>query len=158
MTKTNGEAMITHTAIGVTVVCAVILFTACTSNRPYRTNYTPCNTTQTNANCGDAVIELTPDYTLGFVEFDDQGWFWNRDQLKAVGNMVQHEAGMDKSSAPKGIIMVLFVHGWKNNASTESTNVVMFRETLQELRACFENGKESIIRKVLMLYNIGCMS
>src|SRR6266536_3539250 len=74
---------------------AVVLFTVgCASNRPFRTSSTPCDTTQSNAVGTKAVIETTPEYKLGFVEFDDQGWFWDREQLKTVEKMIQTEAGL----------------------------------------------------------------
>src|SRR5208282_779696 len=88
---------------------ALLLFTAgCASNRPFRTRFAPCDTTQTNAACAKAAIEVTPDYKLGFVEFDDQGWFWDRAQLGAVENMLKTEAGIGHTNNAAGIIIVLF--------------------------------------------------
>ncbi len=113
---------------------AVVLFTAgCTHNRPYRTVLAPCDTAQTNASCTKAAIETTPEYKLGFVEFDDQGWFWDSEQLKVVEQMLQTEAGIGQSNKAEGIVMVLFVHGWKNNAAYDNENVEMFRAMLKEL-------------------------
>jgi len=116
------------------IVCAALLFVVgCTANRPYRTSFTPCNPAQTGADCTNAVIESTPDYKLGFVEFDDQGWFWNRQQLKAVEQMIRTEAGIGQTNQARGIVIVLFVHGWKNNAAFDNENVEMFRATLKQM-------------------------
>jgi hypothetical protein len=113
---------------------ALLLFTAgCASNRPFRTSFAPCDTTQTNAGCAKAAIEVTPDYKLGFVEFDDQGWFWDREQLRAVENMLKTEAGIGQTNNAAGIIIVLFAHGWKDNAAYDNENVQMFRAVLSEL-------------------------
>ena len=118
----------------VVVVCAVSLFGfGCAANRPFRTSFEPCDTSQPGTNCAHAVIETTPGYKLGFVEFDDQGWFWDRRQISAVENLIRSEAGLSQPAAPQGIIIVLFVHGWKNNAAFGNTNVQMFRATLTEL-------------------------
>jgi hypothetical protein len=118
---------------------AVLLFTAgCAGNRPFRTRLASCDTTPTNADCANAAIEVTPEYKLGFVEFDDQGWFWNREQLKAVEKMIQTEAGVDQPANAEGIVIVLFVHGWKNNAAYDNENVEMFRAMLKELKRAEE--------------------
>src|ERR1051326_5873748 len=118
----------------VILVCLRGLFgVGCPANRPFRTSFEPCDTSQSLANCAQAVIETSPGYKLGFVEFDDQGWFWDRRQLGAVTNLIRSEAGLRVPAAPQGIIIVLFVHGWKNNAASDNRNVQMFRATLTEL-------------------------
>jgi hypothetical protein len=135
----------------VVVVCALGLFgVGCAANRQLRDNFEPCNTTQPGTNCDRAVIETTPDYKLGFVEFDDQGWFWDRGQLIKVEGLIRSATGVSQPAtagqqqgaqatqaqqeiSPQGIIIVLFVHGWKNNAAFDNRNVQMFRGTLTEL-------------------------
>jgi hypothetical protein len=61
-----------------TVVGCILTMVAvgCAANKPFRTDYTTGNPAQTGAEDPHAVIESTPDYKLGFVEFDDQGWVW----------------------------------------------------------------------------------
>src|SRR5258708_1698139 len=114
--------------------CALVLFSfGCTANRPYRTSTATCVTDPPGQDCTDAVIESTPDYKLGFVEFDDQGWFWSAEQLNAVTKMIQDE-GRGPSNEARGIIIALFVHGWKNNADFNNTNVVNFRKALRNLK------------------------
>ena len=67
---------------------------------------------------------------LGFVEFDEMGEFWEacpkldagtECQLSRVLALIQREKGGSCSSLPncrRELVVVLFVHGWKNNAST----------------------------------------
>src|SRR5271170_6288201 len=118
----------------VIAVGAVVLFAVgCTANKPFRTNFTPCNPAATGADCTKAVIESTANYKLGFVEFDDQGCFWDTNQVKAVEEMIRTEAGIGQSNNAAGIVIMVFVHGWKNNAAYDNTNVVMFRQTLAQL-------------------------
>jgi hypothetical protein len=127
---------------------AVCLFAVgCASNAPYRTDFNPVDPSLPGPDPTNAVIEAEPGaYSLGFVEFDDQGWFMQtkekseaQDRAKevlqknAVEAMIKRETGMDGSSKPCGAIIVLFVHGWKNNAAYDNTNVGTFRSVLKQL-------------------------
>jgi hypothetical protein len=137
----------------VIVACGVVLFAVgCTSNKPFRTNFTPCNPTQAGADCTNAVIESTPDYKLGFVEFDDQGWFWDTNQVKAVEQMIRTEAGINQTNNAQGIVIVLFVHGWKNNAAYDNDNVEMFRNILKQLGTAETIQTNHPTRKVVGIY------
>jgi hypothetical protein len=133
--------------------CALTLFmVGCTSNKPFRTNFTPCDPGQPGADCANPVIESTPDYKLGFVEFDDQGWFWNPKQLKTVEEMIRTEAGIGRTNVAQGTIIVVFAHGWKNNAATDNTNVNMFRQALKQLGAAEAAQTNHAARKVVGVY------
>ncbi len=109
----------------------LLLLAGCTANRPFRTDYTVTGPGAPNS--PGAVIESTRDYKLGFVEFDDQGWFWDPRQWKAATAMIGEGAGLNSPSGGPGAVIVLFVHGWKNNASADNSNVQMFRDTLTQL-------------------------
>jgi hypothetical protein len=61
------------------------------------------------------------------VEFDEQGWLWDRPQMTAVTDRLIAE------NAKQPLLMVVFAHGWKHNAHPEDGNILMFRETLKEL-------------------------
>jgi hypothetical protein len=127
-------------------LCALVLFvTGCTSNAPYRTNSPPDDPAH-------ADIESTPNYKLGYVEFDDQGWFWDTHQLTAVKKMIRTEAGFGQPNNQQGIVLVLFVHGWKNNAANSDTNVNMFRKTLQYLNQAETNQTSHPPRKIVGVY------
>jgi hypothetical protein len=140
-------------AVLVIAVGALTLFAVgCTANKPFRTDFTPCNTAQSGADCTQAVIESASNYQLGFVEFDDQGWFWNTNQMEAVEKMIRTEAGIGQSNNAAGIVMVVFVHGWKNNAAYDNTNVVMFRQILGQLGAAEQVQTNHPPRKVVGVY------
>jgi len=129
------------------------LFAAgCTSNRPFRTSFTPSDPAQTGATGAGPVIESTADYKLGFVEFDDQGWYWNPRQAKAVEEMIREEAGIGRSNNSRGIVIVVFVHGWKNNAAVNNTNVVMFRSTLAQLNGAELAQTNHVPRRIVGVY------
>ena len=119
---------------------ALVMFVAvgCTAHAPYRV---PDAVIQTNSmdlvsdpEHRDKVathnVERHPEFTLGFVEFDDQGDYWSRTQVDTLQQVIVDEA---RRSDSHGILMVVFVHGWKHNAAVCDENVACFREVLQSL-------------------------
>jgi len=79
--------------------------------------------------------EVAPNYTVGFVEFDDQGWMYGSED-----NSPNYEIDtvVDRFSAEgetNGLLMVTFVHGWKHNAAGDDANVAMFHHVLNYLGA-----------------------
>ena len=115
-------------AIAAVVVVSLVLV-SCTSNAPHRTNYDANPTGEAKE---QAVIETAPEYKLGFVEFDDQGWFWDRRQLVAVKEMITNEL-REQEGRKNGIVVIVFVHGWKHDAGYDDDNVEMFRDILKRL-------------------------
>ena len=105
----------------------LVLGAGCTSLKQYRTDYRSCDTLAQGTACRTNAIEQTPDYMLGFVEFDDQGWLWDRRQMNAV------LARFGREDYTNGLLMVVYVHGWKHNASWDDENVKMFRTNLTDL-------------------------
>jgi pimeloyl-ACP methyl ester carboxylesterase len=99
-----------------------LLSLSCTANRMYR----------------PVSVEEHPDYSLAFVEFDDQGELWAPSQLeKALGLL---EEG---SRSALGTALVLFVHGWNNSASLseeeEGTgSIYRFRQILTRLHSQYQ--------------------
>jgi hypothetical protein len=80
----------------------------------------------------NTVLETSSDYTLGFVEFDDQGWLWNPQQVTTLTNRLYAEQDTN------GLLIVVFVHGWMHDASPEDENVVMFRKKILRPLATME--------------------
>jgi hypothetical protein len=86
------------------------------------------------------------------VEFDDQGWYWDPKQVTTVEQMIRTEAGIGQPNNQQGIVIVVFVHGWKNNAATDDTNVITFRTTLQYLNAAELAQTNHAARKIVGVY------
>lgn len=128
--KLNRKARAFHKQLGTAILLAgaVFVFAGCTRLQQYRTAYAPCSTNDP-VKCATAAIEETPDYLLGFVEFDDHGWLWDAKQMRAVLNRIYEE------DAKQGLLIVVFAHGWKHNASFADNNVEAFRTVLSELQA-----------------------
>lgn len=68
-------------------------------------------------------------YLLGFVEFDDEGVLFSREQMRAV------ERQLRDASAGRDILMVVFVHGWKHDARPNDHKIDTFRDVLAGLAA-----------------------
>ncbi len=114
------------------VLC--LLLSGCIAHKQYRSDYTPCeivlnastescekNTLQRTAN-GDG-----SNYLLGFIEFDDQGQLWDRQQMSAVLDRIATE--------PRELLMIVFVHGWKHSAAPGDDNIKTFRAAMAKLSA-----------------------
>jgi alpha/beta hydrolase family protein len=75
---------------------------------------------------------------MAFVEFDEQGEFWDRRQPEEALELVTRAKSVSHSP-----IVVTFTHGWKNNAddrdNDENHNVVGFEGVLEFLRMRFAN-------------------
>ncbi len=128
----------------VRTVLALIIggaLTGCAPFSMYRTDLTTCmgvDTHSLDTRCANNAIQvLRPDpsakpvYVLGFIEFDDQGQLWDRRQMHAVLDSVDAQT----ANGGTDFLMVVFVHGWKHNASVADTNIASFREALTELNA-----------------------
>ena len=141
----------------------------------------------TTPDCRNAVVERADDYALHFVEFDDQGLQYPDDRVPPssgltdadleehcrvelpdcrhprawayqINNLVKE---LDRAAAEKPITLLIFVHGWKHDASADDGNVVAFRRLLSGMafieknRARFEKdagARISTERKVVGLY------
>jgi len=75
-------------------------------------------------------------YYLGFVEVDDFGELFDREQLNHAMTLIQTAK---KNSPTKNAIVVTFIHGWKNNASDGSGNVWGFRDELKDISEHYPN-------------------
>jgi len=113
-------------------------FAACTQKRPYRVPDQRIRTSILEITDDEAhraevqrhSIEEHPDFALAFVEFDDQGTLPNPAQLDSAESLILEEAGGEQGP---GAVVVVFVHGWRHNASVCDENVVCFREVLTGL-------------------------
>ena len=111
----------------------ILLFaalTACVPQRQWRTG----------VNSGAAVedrfvIPAAPEsnrlYSLAFVEFNDKGELWAKDQVDQALKAIDHADEISKHHA----VVVTFIHGWKNNARQTNNNVHDFRVQLNRIAA-----------------------
>ena len=45
------------------------------------------------------------EYTLAFIEFDDEGWFYDRSQMDRLSEYLESREG-------EHFLLTVFVHGW----------------------------------------------
>lgn len=100
------------------LLVAALLGLACTANRMHR----------------PVSVEEYPDYSLAFIEFDDQGELWAPSQLDRA------LALLDSTNRSEfGTALVLYIHGWNNSASQSEEketegSLYRFRELLVRLK------------------------
>jgi hypothetical protein len=143
-----------RTVLAFIFLAIVLGTTGCACNKQYRTSYGPFNAAKPDHK---AIIESTEFYKLGFVEFDDQGQFWDLNQRDVVEQMVRDQAGIsDKThSASQPMVLVLFVHGWKDNAEYDNYGVQAFRDILEKLNSLEHTAETKNLRtarKVVGVY------
>ncbi|MFL6246777.1 MAG: hypothetical protein ACJ74H_12175 [Thermoanaerobaculia bacterium] len=108
-------------------------------NVQYRTDSIPAKAApgQAPAERPQTTIEITDAYALGIVEFDDQGRYWNRN---AAEDVLRH---INRAGIYDPVNVVVYIHGWKHNATSCDQNLVCFRETLRYLS--LRGGSQKVI-------------
>lgn len=105
--------------------CALAcLLAGCAANQPYHLGEAPSETAVRPGPTG-AARDI---YRLGFIEFDEQGDFWDRDQLHKTVQAIRQTG--------RPILLVTYIHGWQNNANPkDASDVEQFRGLLARLTA-----------------------
>lgn len=129
-----------YSVIGFIAIVAALL-SACVPNRAWRIHYSQGHPPAVDPPLFEVVatnchgIEGSAAYRLAFVEFDDRGELFEREQLDMALKPVRDAKKTATEKDP--VTVVLFVHGWKNNASDRSGNVAGFKSMLGCLAAQF---------------------
>lgn len=112
------------------------LTAACAAHRQLRTSTVPVDVTaplsdpSARAAVETTSIERYPGYTIAIVEFDDQGRFWDRKQVGAAIGEITRQARTDDDAA---VSMLVFVHGWRDDARVCDKALVAFREFVHRI-------------------------
>jgi pimeloyl-ACP methyl ester carboxylesterase len=94
-----------------------------------------------------AYAEINDSYELAYLEIDDSGNLQDPGQLEEVNSLLVEEAARPNTA---GALVVLYVHGWKHNASVCDSNVVGFRWTLESIAKA--EALRSSRRRVIGVY------
>jgi hypothetical protein len=108
----------------------------CTPNAPYR----DLNVRHDRVNFGGYIgsapqqksfYERTfqDPYDLAFIEFDEKGDFWDRQQLGHAYKQIE-KLSRNPSKPP---LLFIYIHGWQNNSSDKTNDVANFRGLLSRL-------------------------
>jgi hypothetical protein len=117
--------------ISIAAVALLMMISGCTPHQIYRTEYQAVCPSVKPEECEKYALQRVPtgngaSYLLGFIEFDDQGQLWSREQKY---NVIKE---LDKEAA-SGALIVVFIHGWKHSAAPGDTNITVFRSILTQL-------------------------
>jgi hypothetical protein len=88
-------------------------------------------------------------YSLATLEFSDAGSLWDPSALPLVDDYL-HQLGRER-----GVVIVVFVHGWNHNGNASDENVACFRETLKAvgiMQATYHRQRANQSREVVGLY------
>lgn len=126
-------------------VLAGLLLCACAPNAAWR-KLSVADCTQPQHKCmTEASTENHPGFDLSFVEFSERGNLFDQ----AVHNDVLKRI---RGDAAAGVVVVVFVHGWKHNAAAEDSNVVSFRKALAALARSEVTSLGGASRKIHGVY------
>lgn len=133
--------------VPVLIALSALMVAGCAENKPYRT----AGEKTCAVDCVDATIEHHDDqdhgetYDLAFVEFTERGNVFDRDQMEEVLGYVSGLAHPQQEGRYKGVLVVVFVHGWKHNAAPGDPNVDDFRDLLRKAARLSVNGQRKVV-------------
>lgn len=113
------------------LLCLLLVATGCAPREYFRTEVSdsPC-LPGSAADCSAANLILDPkdDYTLGFVEFDDHGHFFDERQAESVIDL------LSDGDSDQPVYVAIYAHGWHHNAHHKDSNVERFKGGLRQLK------------------------
>lgn len=77
-----------------------------------------------------SMIRSANDYTLAFVEIDEQGIFWDRKQMQEL---------LDHVESKKDQYIIVYVHGWHHSAVDGDSNIEGFQRRLKFTKERYPN-------------------
>ena len=94
-----------------------------------------CGMMQTTADPIQLSMDTSSLLSFAIVEFNDSGTYWDRTQFTNLKQEIARIADFQTSSDTPGpgILLMMFVHGWRQNASEGSSNLHHFRQFAQHL-------------------------
>jgi pimeloyl-ACP methyl ester carboxylesterase len=100
--------------------------------------------------------EAYSDYSIGYAEFDDQGWAYRDDaQLKVIEQQMAEDIN-DPNHRADDYLVLVFVHGWHHNAHDNDCNVQEFRQmvriTSEAIKGAIKAGNLTTPRRVIGIY------
>src|SRR5215469_603836 len=125
-----------------------LALTGCQPNAAIRNIAQACVAVDADAaNCAAFSLEQDPvpdpkhdhpdqSFLLGFVEFDDQGKPYNRDQITTSFDRIEMEAQY------RDLCIIVFVHGWKHIDGVVHSDTAAFSRSLAPRRSMADQNKD----------------
>lgn len=76
-------------------------------------------------------------FHIGYVEFDDQGWFQDKEQRRVL---LEHLRAL--AAQGNKLLIVVYTHGWKHNADETDPDVRKFKTLLADLDLVEKKAKQ----------------
>jgi len=113
-----------------------------------------CNTGSPTKPENVPMWEAYSGYSIGYAEFDDQGWAYQHDtQLKVIRRQIAEDM---KDHPADDYLVLVFVHGWHHNAHDNDCNVQEFRQMVRiasdAIKAATKPGGLVTPRRVIGIY------
>jgi hypothetical protein len=119
-------------------IITLLFLLSCTPNSPYRDLNLLHDPSAFGGYIGKepqqkSFYGRTPEepYSLAFIEFDEKGDFWDRQQLGYAYKQIEN---LSRNST-KPPLLFIYIHGWQNNASDKTQDAANFRGLLSRLAA-----------------------
>ena len=123
------------------LLAAVLLAVSCTANAPHRLDKQgralamsvqegELATKEGREKLATSSLEVHDTYKLAFLEFDDQGNLFSREPLALLIRTLQAESARPERER---LTLVLFAHGWQNDARLCNGNACCFRSLLARI-------------------------
>ena len=123
----EGRTSIGKRLLGALGAC---LTAACASNVPYHTaseDGGACRTDPGSTACRSSAYQEFERFDLAFAEFSERGNAFDDGRVQAMLAKIADKARTD------GVVVIVFVHGWKHNASEDDPNVLSFKKSLETM-------------------------
>ena len=105
------------------------LLYSCTSNDAFHRNEISKDCSGENKKkCQYSHYQVHDKYDLAFAEYSERGNAFDRSHVKEVLDKIESVA----KENPNGIVLITFIHGWKHNAHPGDSNLMDFKQALDE--------------------------
>jgi len=144
-----GSTSIGRRILGALGACLTV---ACASNTPYHTTSEDggaCRSDPDSPVCRSSAYQEFERFDLAFAEFSERGNAFDDARVEAVLAKIAAKARAD------GVVLFVFVHGWKHNASEDDPNVLSFKDSLGMMTGVLSNsfaGTELGARRLVGVY------
>ncbi len=132
------------------LISTIVLISACARNAPYHPlDWTPQNCMEgiRSESCTQSYYQEYPNYDLAFAEYSERGNAFNDRYITKILNKIRNH------SEKQGVVVLTFVHGWKNNAHEDNENLRDFKKTLEIIAGNKHRGRSILSgRKLVGLY------
>ncbi len=130
--------------LGVVILSGLLL--ACANNSALQTKEPASQICDERFDCRGRYYREYENYDLAFAEFTERGHAFDTDKLDVVLDRVKQKAVLDD-----GVVTIVFIHGWLNNAAESNSNLRDFKAVLESV-ARYSAEKYNKKRRVVGLF------